>query len=300
MQSKILPPPLKPGDLLRVIAPSGALREFETFGQSVEIWRSRGYQVEIIPQIDDRWGYLAGKDENRTQQLAAAWQDPDCRGILCARGGFGSTRILENWNWHTNSTSPKWLIGFSDITALLWSLYTAGISSVHAPVLTTLADEPDWSMQRLFDWVEGCPLTPLKGCGWGGGIASGMLLPGNLTVATHLLATPILPNLDGVILALEDVTEAPYRIDRMLTQWRLSGALQKLRGIALGSFYRCEAPQNIPSFTVESVLRDRLADLGIPIVSDLPFGHDIPNAALPVGVQVTLDADQGILDISQR
>ncbi|MBH8563044.1 LD-carboxypeptidase [Nostoc sp. CENA67] len=298
MQSKILPPPLQPGDLLRVIAPSGALREFEALGQSVRIWRSRGYQVEIFPKIDDKWGYLAGKDENRTQQLAAAWQDPDCRGILCVRGGFGSTRILENWNWQTNSTSPKWLIGFSDITALLWSLYTAGISSVHAPVLTTLVDEPDWSTQRLFDLVEGRPLTPLKGCGWGGGIARGMLLPGNLTVATHLLATPILPNLDGVILALEDVTEAPYRIDRMLTQWRLSGALQKLRGIALGSFYRCEAPQNIPSFTVGEVLRDRLGDLGIPIVSDLPFGHDIPNAALPVGVQVTLDADQGILDFS--
>lgn len=297
MQSKILPPPLQPGDLLRVIAPSGALREFEALGRSVEIWRSRGYQVETSPKIDDRWGYLAGRDENRTQQLAAAWQDPECRGILCVRGGFGSTRILENWHWQTNSTSPKWLIGFSDITALLWSLYIAGISSVHAPVLTTLADEPDWSMQRLFDWVEGRPLAPLKGCGWGGGVASGMLLVGNLTVATHLLATPLLPNLDNVILALEDVTEAPYRIDRMLTQWRLSGALQKLRGIALGSFYRCEAPQNIPSFTVEEVLRDRLGDLGIPIVSNLPFGHDIPNAALPVGVQATLDADQGILDI---
>lgn len=297
MQSKILPPPLQAGDLLRVIAPSGALREFEMLKESVEIWRSRGYKVEVMPNIHDGWGYLAGKDEDRSQQLAKAWQDPNCRGILCARGGFGSTRILENWHWHIDSTLPKWLIGFSDITALLWSLYTAGISSVHAPVLTTLADEPDWSLQRLFDLVEGRPLAPLKGCGWGGGITTGILLPGNLTVATHLLATPIQPNLDGVILALEDVTEAPYRIDRMLTQWRLSGALSKVRGIALGSFTRCEPPTNVPSFSVEEVLRDRLGDLGIPIVSDLPFGHDIPNAALPVGVQVTLDAEQGILDI---
>jgi len=99
LKSKIIPPFLKPGDLLRVIAPSGALREFATFEKGVEIWRSRGYKVEISPQIDDKWGYLAGKDETRRNQLAAAWQDPECRGILCARGGFGSTRILENWNW---------------------------------------------------------------------------------------------------------------------------------------------------------------------------------------------------------
>ncbi|BAU04948.1 LD-carboxypeptidase [Fischerella thermalis CCMEE 5330] len=337
MQSQvIIPPPLQPGDLLRVLAPSGALRELTAFERGVEIWRSRGYRIEIIPEIDDRWGYLAGKDETRRHHLALAWQDPECRGILCARGGFGSTRILENWHWgyrdredkgdmgdteniftpptpHTSPTphtpsphrpisptsSPKWLIGFSDITALLWSLYQVGISGVHAPLLTTIADEPEWSIERLFDWVEGHSLPPLKGCGWGGGVATGILLPANLTVATHLLSTPIQPDLDGVILAFEDVTEAPYRIDRMLTQWRLCGALSKVRGIALGSFSQCQAPVGIPSFTVEEVLRDRLGDLGIPVVSDLPFGHEAPNAALPVGVQVILDADQGILDIVQ-
>ncbi|KAB8319769.1 LD-carboxypeptidase [Tolypothrix campylonemoides VB511288] len=301
LKSKIVPPPLKPGDLLQVVAPSGALREFEAFQKGVEIWRSRGYQVELIPEIDDKWGYLAGKDKSRRDRLATAWNEPECRGILCARGGFGSTRILENWTWQNseNSALPKWLIGFSDITALLWSLYTAGICSVHGPVLTTLASEPDWSIQRLFDWVEGRPLPSLKGRGWGGGVASGILLPGNLTVATHLLSTPMLPDIDGVILAFEDVTEAPYRIDRMLTQWRMSGALSKVRGIALGSFSRCEPPPNVPSFSVEEVLGDRLGDLGIPVVSDLPFGHDGPNAALPVGVKVTLDAQQGILDIMQ-
>jgi muramoyltetrapeptide carboxypeptidase len=318
--STILPPPLKPGDLLRVIAPSGALREFTSFEKGLEIWRSRGYRVEVIPGIEDRWGYLAGTDDNRRDRLAAAWQDPECRGILCARGGFGSTRILENWNWRSGvleqreqgeqgsnvSLSPqlphsslaKWLIGFSDITALLWSLYKANISGVHGPVLTTIAEEPDWSIKRLFDWLEGRPLEPLKGSGWGGGKAKGILLPGNLAVATHLLGTPMQPSLDGVILAWEDVTEFPYRIDRMLTQWRFSGALAKIRGIALGGFTQCEAPPQVPSFSVEEVLRDRLGDLGIPIVSNLPFGHDGPNGALPVGVMATLDADQGILDIT--
>ncbi len=314
-KSLLIPQPLQPGDLLRVIAPSGALREIEALQRGVEIWRKRGYRVEVIPEIEDRWGYLAGNDEKRRNHLATAWQDPECRGILCARGGFGTTRILEEWTWmlqqKTNnsltsnapcpmphSQCPKWLIGFSDITALLWSLYKAGICGVHAPVMTTLAEEPTWSIQRLFDLVEGKSLESLKGRGWGGGIVSGMLLPANLTVATHLLGTPMQPELDGVILAIEDVMEAPYRIDRMLTQWRMSGALSKIAGVAVGSFTRCEAPPNIPSFSVAEVLRDRLGDLGIPVVSDLPFGHQAPNAALPVGVMATLDASEGVLSFN--
>jgi len=289
-----LPPLLKPGDLLRVIAPSGALREWDAFNAGVEIWRSRGYEVELSEGVADRWGYLAGIDSDRRKLLLNAWQDPECRGILCARGGYGSARILENWTWPQVETS-KWLIGFSDITALLWSLSLTGISGVHAPVLTTLASEPDWSIERLFDLLEGRPLAPLQGIGWGGGIVTGILLPANLTVATHLLGTPFQPTFDNVILALEDVTEAPYRIDRLLTQWRCSGAFSKVRGIALGRFSRCEPPPNIPSLTIEEVLRDRLGDLGIPIVSNLPFGHDGCNAALPVGITARLNADNGVL-----
>lgn len=301
-----LPPPLKPGDLLRVVAPSGALREFEAFQNGVEIWQSKGYRVELPINWDARVGYLAGTDIERRQQLADAWQEPECKGILCARGGYGSARLLENWTWKgglgtgkealtTSSPTPKWLIGFSDITSLLWSLCQSGISGIHGSVLTTLAAEPEWSIKRLFDCVEGRPIAPLSGVSWGSGKVTGMLLPANLTVATHLLGTPVQPPLDGVILALEDVTEAPYRIDRMLTQWRMSGAFQKVKGIALGRFSRCEPPKNVPSWTIEQVLRDRLLDLGIPIISDLPFGHDGVNAALPVGQPVVLDADQGTL-----
>jgi muramoyltetrapeptide carboxypeptidase len=286
---------LQPGDLLQVIAPSGTLREFDSFQRGVEIWRSRGYRVELTPGYDDRWGYLAGKDVDRRQQLLTALKDPDCRGILCARGGYGGARLLEDWSWVP--TEPKWLIGFSDITGLLMSLSQEGISGVHAPLLTTLAAEPEWSVQRLFDWVEGRSLPPLQGTGWGGGQASGLLLPVNLTVATNLLGTPAQPDFADTILALEDVGEAPYRIDRMLTQWRLCGALKQVKGIALGRFSQCNPPANIPSFTVVEVLRDRLGDLGIPIVSDLPFGHDGANAALPVGITAQLDGDRGLLSL---
>jgi muramoyltetrapeptide carboxypeptidase len=295
MRPCTVPAPLRPGDLLYVIAPSGALRELTAFEKGVEIWRSRGYRVELCPGYDDRWGYLAGTDEGRRSQLEAALKDSECRGILCARGGWGGARLLENWQWI--ESEPKWLIGFSDITSLLWGLSLEGISGVHAPLLTTLAIEPDWSVGRLFDWVEGRSIPPIKGEGWGHGAANGILLPANLTVATHLLGTPLQASLENVILAFEDVTEAPYRIDRMLTQWRMSGAFEQVKGIALGRFSQCEPPLNVPSFTVEEVLRDRLSDLGIPIVSGLPFGHDGENAALPVGVPARLDGEQGLLSV---
>ncbi|NES98133.1 MAG: LD-carboxypeptidase [Desertifilum sp. SIO1I2] len=293
----MLPPPLKPGDKLCMIAPSGALREFEAFQRGVEIWRKRGYIVEPNPTVDKRWGYLAGTDEHRREQLTEALRDRTCRGILCVRGGYGGARLLENWVWP--ESPPKWLIGFSDITSLLWRFYQAGVSGVHGPVLTTLAAEPEWSQARLFDWVEGRSLAPLQGKGWGGGEVQGTLIPANLTVATHLLGTPIQPDFRGAILALEDVTEAPYRIDRQLTQWRMCGAFEGVKGIALGRFSRCESPEGIPSFTIEEVLRDRLSDLGIPIVCDLPFGHDGVNAALPVGVCATLNGDTGSLTLSK-
>ena len=287
------PTPLKPGDLLRVISPSGTLRETSAFQQGLDVWRGRGYRVELTPGFDDRHGYLAGTDENRRTQLEIALKDPECKGILCARGGYGGARLLEDWTFPL--TEPKWLIGFSDITSLLWSFSNQGVSGVHAPLLTTIAAEPDWSKERLFDWVEGRPLRSLTGLGWGGGQATGLLLPANLTVATHILNTPLQPDLSGIILAFEDVSEAPYRIDRMLTQWRSSGTFKNVCAIALGRFSQCDPPSNIPSFTVGEVLHDRLSDLGIPIISDLPFGHDGENAALPVGVSVWLDGDRGIL-----
>lgn len=289
------PPPLQPGNLLRVIAPSGRLRERGAFLAGVEIWRERGYQVQIDWEGSEGWGYLAATDRQRRHHLATAWADPNCQGILCVRGGYGGTRLLEDWIWPQGA--PKWLIGFSDITSLLWSLAQTGCAGVHGPVLTTLATEPDWSQQRLFDWLEGRSLPPLVGQSWVGGQGRGWLLPANLTVATHLLHTPVQPSLAGVILAIEDVSEAPYRIDRMLTQWRSSGLLSQVQGIALGRFSQCEPPDGIPSFTVAEVLRDRLGDLGIPIVAELPFGHDGCNGALPVGVAAELDGDTGELRI---
>lgn len=296
MDSCQIPPLLQPGDRLWVTMPSGALRESEAFEKGLAVWRSRGYEVDVCSTYHHRWGYLAGTDGERRAALETGLKDPSYKAILCGRGGYGGARLLEDWQWP--QVSPKWLIGFSDVTSLLWGFARQRIAGVHGPVLTTLADEPDWSRARLFNWLEGKTLATLEGKPWGGGAATGLLLPANLTVATHSLGTSLQPDLDGVILALEDVSEAPYRIDRMLTQWRMSGALAKVKGIALGRFSQCEAPAGIPSLTVAEVLRDRLCDLGIPIVSDLPFGHQGVNAALPVGVEMVLDGDRGTLSLT--
>ncbi|WP_267383117.1 S66 peptidase family protein [Cyanobacterium sp. uoEpiScrs1] len=291
-----LPSFLKSGDSVQVIAPSGRLKELSTFKKGLEIWRARGYQVHLASHWNAHTGYLAGTDIQRRQALLEAWENPYCKAIICARGGYGSTRLLEDWQWNSVLASPpKWIIGFSDITGLLWSLAKEGIASLHAPVLTTLGSEPYWSVQRLFNYLERGLLSPLKGLGWGGGKTIGTLLPANLSVATHLLGTSLQPSLNGVILALEDVGEAPYRVDRYVTQWRLMKAFKGIKGIALGRFSQCELSPSDSSWTVEEVLRDRLGDLNIPIVSNLPFGHDGENAALPVGTQASLDGDLGIL-----
>lgn len=288
------PLPLQPGDRLTVVSPSGSLRELADLQKGVDIWRSWGYEVIFSQGYHNRFGYLAGTDQQRRQDLLHAWLDPQCKGILCSRGGYGSARLLEDWQWPAIS-QPKWVLGFSDVTGILWSLLKSGIISLHGPVLTTLSDEPDWALERLKTYLQGSPLPSLTGKSWQSGKVQGRLVAGNLTVATHFLGTEWQPDFENIILAIEDVTEAPYRIDRMVTQWRASGNLSQVAGIALGRFSECEAPAGFPSWTVEEVLGDRLGDLGIPVVADLPFGHGGVNAILPVGSKAELDGDAGTL-----
>ena len=122
MQPSRLPPKLQPGDLLCVISPSGGLQASEKFDAGLSIWKQRGYRVNLCEGFDAQWGYLAGRDDSRRAQLRHALADPECKAILCSRGGYGGTRLLEGWQWPALSAQrpPKWLIGFSDVTSLLW------------------------------------------------------------------------------------------------------------------------------------------------------------------------------------
>jgi muramoyltetrapeptide carboxypeptidase len=302
-----MPPFLIPGQKVSVVATSAAIHaaQLDRLHAGVKIWRDRGYQV-YVPEFhhsDYLAGYLAGSDSQRRQQLLTAWQDPETMAILIARGGYGATRLLEDWRWQ--NLPDKWLIGFSDITALLWDMASQGLSGgVHAPVLVTLSEQPEWVICQMFDLLEGkIKQIKLQGKGWGSGNARGRLLPGNLNLATHLIGTSLIPNWQDIILALEDIAEPPYKVDRMLTQWRMSSLLNQVKGIALGRFsFDSKAQSNGDliqnDLTIKEVLRDRLADLNIPIVSELPFGHLGENALLPVGCNAQIDGDSGELSLN--
>ena len=317
---------------MRLVAASSALEDLERLQKGIAVLEGWGLAVEAHPAPLRRWGYLAGADLERRGDLLASSPDRSALAgagaeagadagaeagagaapaagadqaalLACIRGGWGAARLLEQ----PLALPPSWLLGFSDVTSLLWAQRARGLGgAIHGPLVTSLATEPEWSCQRLRDLLFGHPLADLQGIGWCGGSATGPLLAGNLTVATHLLGTRHLPNLQGAILILEDVGEAPYRLDRLLTHWRLCGALQQLAGIGLGRFTACDDPDGEPGdacgeparrFTAEQVLRDRTADLGIPVVAGLPVGHEPGNAALPLGVRARLDGQRGLLQI---
>ena len=308
------PAPLRRGDRVRLVAASSALDDLERLQNGIAVLEGWGLEVLAHPEPLRRWGYLAGADRERRGDLlpsapgepglapAAAGTDQPSL-LACIRGGWGAARLLEQ----PLELPAGWLLGFSDVTSLLWAMASRGLGgAIHGPLVTSLATEPEWSRERLRDLLFGHPLADLQGVGWSGGSATGQLVAGNLTVATHLLGTSHWPDLNGAILILEDVGEAPYRLDRLLTHWRLCGALQQLAGIGLGRFTGCDEPDGEPGdtsaeparrFTAEQVLRDRTADLGIPVVAGLPVGHEPGNAALPLGVRARLDGQRGLLQI---
>jgi muramoyltetrapeptide carboxypeptidase len=284
------------------VAASSALAEGGRLEEGLALLGRWGLVVdgEALAIRERRWGYLAGRDHERAAdlQLPAGESIPPALWA-CVRGGWGSARLLEA----PLAQPPGWLLGFSDVTSLLLDRVARGQGGgIHGPMLTTLAAEPAWSQERLRALLFGEPLEALQGEGWRAGIAEGPLLVANLTVATHLLGTPHLPHLDGAILVLEDVGEAPYRLERMLTHWRLSGALQRLAGLAFGSFLNCDDPDRDAEpaahrFELEQVLRERSGDLGLPVLAGLPVGHAPGNAALPVGAPARLDANRSRLEL---
>ena len=290
------PAPLRRGDRVQLAAASSALQAdaLERLEGGIAVLESWGLQVDPHPEPLRRWGHLAGTDPERLGDLRS--QAPL---LACLRGGWGAARLLEHPELLRPSAAGQWLLGYSDVTSLLWARQAAGIAGgIHGPMLTSLAAEPSWSQERLRQLLFGEPLPSLAGTPWVSGVAEGPLLVGNLTVATHLLGTAHLPELRGAVLVLEDIGEAPYRLDRMLTHWRLSGALQQLAGIGFGSFSGCSDADDATD-TWRAVLQERTSDLGIPVLADLPVGHEPGNAALALGQRVQLDAARGELVVLQ-
>ncbi len=291
INSETIANPLKNNDQFDVVAVSSFIDQQEDLLNGLQVLTEWGLKCRSNDVLGKHWGYLADTDYKRHQNLHTSQEIPL---KAFARGGWGAARVLEfDQPW-----KPGFLVGFSDVSAILLSRLAAGFDGgIHGPLITSLAKEPDWSKDRLRALLFGEPIPDLIGEGWFGGIAEGPLVICNLTVATHLLGSRHMPELKDAILVLEDIDEEPYRIDRMLTQWRLSGILQKLSGIAFGSFKGCETQEedSIKTFKLNEVLKDRTMDLNIPVLSNLPIGHITGNAALPLGKQARLNANDGSL-----
>jgi len=288
----VIPPPLRPGATVRVVAPSSPFDR--TLVLSGIAFLGQRYRVKFDWRMFERDGFLAGSDARRAAELRAALDDRETAAIVAARGGYGITRIASEVRFGSLRDRPKWLVGFSDVTALHAEAQAVGVASLHAHNAAGLGRGDQRARAR---WVEALesPLAPreLRGTSLRSGRVRGPLVGGNLTVLFTCAVTGRLRLPPGAILALEDVTEASYRIDRMLSALRVGGHLRNVAGVAVGTFSDC--PPGAHGVAVDSVLERELGKLGVPVLQGLPFGHDLPNEPLLLGPEAELDATAGCL-----
>lgn len=293
----VRPPRLHPGDTIAVPATAGPV-PLERFHAGLAILKSR-YRVVYDERLFAVKGYLAGDDRRRAEELNRYLADPQIRGIVCARGGYGTMRILPALDAAALRDDPKVVVGFSDLTALLaFGAVAAGVRGVHGPTVTHLAELPAEDAAWLFRVLEDpSPLGPLPGGlqpigAAATGSVSGPLVGGNLEVFSRLLGTPWQPPLDGAVFLVEDIGERPYRIDRTLTQLRLAGALDGVAAVVVGDLTRCDEADGSSPRGLE-VVGERLATFGLPGLAGLSIGHGARNAAVPFGARCTVDFDEG-------
>lgn len=294
-----IPPTLRAGDTVAIVSPSGPILNRDRLKAGIEVLASWGLDPVVMPHVHARHGHLAGTDEHRAGDLNTAIRDPDVRAILAARGGYGATRILDLVDWRALADDPIAVVGFSDVTALLAAAWRRlCLVTIHGPSVSSLGTlEPDAADHlRILLFESGTRTTIAGGQGLVPGRAQGRIVGGNLSILTSLLGTSDALGADDAILVLEDVGEAPYRIDRMLAQLRRSGTLDRVAGFAVGQFTRCDVPEDRPSLTVEDVVADVLAPLGVPVMTGLPIGHVRNHRAFPHGAEATLDASAGTLE----
>ncbi|QNI55042.1 LD-carboxypeptidase family protein [Synechococcus sp. BIOS-E4-1] len=284
-------PPLRRGSRLRAINPGTWMDPETDFTPLLQRCAAQGWALEIPESVRGQWQWFSATDAQRRASIEEAWNDPTLDGVVYVGGGWGAARVLESGLRFPER--PFWSLGFSDSSALLLAQWQAGLlGAIHG---SAWGVEKQW--QRTVDLLSGRPTQPLQGRGLRGGMARGRLVVTNLTVATHLIGTRWFPSLKGAILVLEDVGEAPYRVDRMLTQWRSAGLFKGLAGVACGRFSWKEDDVLPGDFSMAEILEERLSDLGVPLVMDLPLGHGLPNLALPLGREALLNAQSGQLTL---
>lgn len=304
------PARLRSGATVALIAPAGPFTE-EKLANARRNFEMLGFRVKEGKSLFARNGYLAGTDDQRLADLHWAFGDPGVDAVWCIRGGYGCTRLLPKVDFELIRNNPKPFIGYSDVTALHLSiLKKTGLVTFHGPVAAS--DFPDDTLQHfratLFDPIVPYDITvPVATEQLPGeeyrpyiitpGKAEGRLVGGNLSLLAAMAGTPYFPSFRKKLVFIEDVGEQPYRIDRMLTQLLQASDLREAAGIALGVFFDCKPKPDSPSLSLEETLRDRLGNLGIPVVYGIPFGHVPHQATFPYGIEAALDTEKGALTL---
>ena len=299
MASVDKPPALHPGDRIAVIAPASPPKDPSHLEAGIATLRQRGYEVETSRPFTSH-GYLCGTDEVRLNELNGFLQRTDVKALFCARGGFGSMRLLPHIDYEAARAHPKLLIGYSDITALHMALYKrALLPGLSGPMVAVEWKDPDPDTERLF-WQLACGETPQPLLGPGDealqpvrpGTAEGTLLGGNLSMIQRLIGTPYLPSLEGALLFIEEIGEQPYQLDALFAQLRMAGLLDKLGGLLLGSFTDWQPSHDRPTLSPDEVIDDYTRDAPFPVARGLIYGHFPVKSTLPVGVRARLEVSR--------
>lgn len=289
---------------LGIIAPASP-SEKEVIDRQIECLRGLGFKLKLGKHLYDKYGFLAGTDEERAQDLMDAFLDEKVDAIMCYRGGYGTIRMLPYLDFNIIKNNPKIFIGFSDVTLLLNSIYErCGLTTFHGVMANSGTDNPisidslKQSIMKGYDNYSICNPkgTPLTFKNFSGNI-EGTLVGGNLAVICSSIGTDYEIDVKDKILFLEDIAEPPYKLDRLLAQLALSGKLKECRGVLLGQFTNCTLPHYERSFTLEQVIEDNFISKGIPICYHIMSGHGSPRLTLPIGAKVRLNAENKCIDV---
>ncbi len=310
-KGRIKPRRLKTGDTIGLISPSSPIPE-SRYLKAIGNIESMGFKVKVGKYALNRTGYLAGSDDERLDDLHCMFEDESVHGIWCLRGGYGATRILDKINYHLIRQNPKVFIGYSDVTALLQAFYLkCGLVCFHGPVANseytpyTLEHARNILMNPTDTYtIGGHPENYFEQTRPGfftkvitGGIARGILTGGNLSLIAAMTGTDYEWETKRKLLFLEDLEEKPYRIDRMLTQLKMTGELQRASGLMLGIFDKCQPGSTDESLSLIDMFTDRLTDLNIPTLYGMSFGHITNQFTIPLGIEAELNTELNTLTL---
>lgn len=290
--SLIVPPYLQAGDTVGVVAPASKVR-YEDCKPGLDILRNQ-WQLQVLegPTLQGSYFQYSGTDEQRRQDLQTLLDNPDVKAIIAARGGYGCSRLLDDLDFTGFFESPKWLVGFSDLTAILSHLYSLGYAGIHAPMAKLFAiEQGEVALESLRKALFGEDLsyTVQPHSFNQAGEATGPVAGGNLCLLAHLVGSVSQVNMDGKILFVEDINEYLYTIDRMMIQLKRAGQLQSLAGLLVGQFTDVRDNSD-PVFGKDAyeIILEHTQGYGYPICFDFPVGHVADNRALPIGLEASL------------